>query len=261
MLRFGLWLWKRISDWYTTLDLLEAFGWKAACAAMLAGGTAGFLTFWNDAPGHTVFLAFLGSGLLVLGFVHLWHACHVQKITVSTHPLEAKVKPSPLKIEFPDECSCSAFIKEPAKIGQDMVSRNIVWVNIQNSSEYDVRNVRGEIRSFVAPNSDAPEDIKGVFANKIVALRFQEDKTVLDFSPHMSARLYMISYAQHFLSGFLRIEGVDQDAHENQFLHSSDVWTFKIRVTADGFLPVQREFTALVNEGSLQVKACDWEVM
>ena len=39
------WAWQRLSDWCTTLDVLEWIGWKTKLVAMLAGVATGVATF------------------------------------------------------------------------------------------------------------------------------------------------------------------------------------------------------------------------
>lgn len=164
---------------------------------------------------------------------------------------------SPLRIDFPGEHSCSEFIEEPTKVFQGTVSRKIVYVNIENKSDHDVRNVRAQIDSFRTVTDSGAEKPHLIAGDKIFPLKFQEKKPELDFSPHMNVRLNLISYARHFLESFVRIEGLDPEARSHQILHESKPWKFTVKVTADGYMPVQRDFMASVDGGGLLVSACD----
>lgn len=72
MLSIVRWMWKRISDWYTALDIFEAFGWKVNGGAVLVGVIASTFTQLSDAPVYDVFLAFLAGFLIVIGLANLW---------------------------------------------------------------------------------------------------------------------------------------------------------------------------------------------
>jgi hypothetical protein len=182
MAKLARWVWQRISDWYTTLDILEWLGWKNAVATIVVSAIAGITTFLNDAPGHYVFMACRGSALFVLGLVV---ACQNYWLHKSTTDITGDQ--SPIKFDFPDEWSCSEFVMERARVGTDMLSRKMVWVNIKNESDHDVRNVRAEIGDFRTVTDAGAEEIHPVVANKTFPLQFHRNTTVLNFSPHMNA--------------------------------------------------------------------------
>lgn len=72
MLRIILWIWRRISDWYTTLDILEWIGWKTGVLAMLASAVAGFAASISGAPWYYSFGLAVSVVLIVLGCIIAW---------------------------------------------------------------------------------------------------------------------------------------------------------------------------------------------
>lgn len=155
---------------------------------------------------------------------------------------------SPISLRFPDEISCSEFIDEAATIGFDKVSRRIFWVDVVNESDKNVRNVRAYISSVKELSVHGASDPHPVIGSKIFHLKFGERSDVLDFAPHMCARLYLVSYANNFLPGFIRIEGENKE-----ILHQDKAWEFSVRVTADGVLPTEKTFAASVDNGMLRL--------
>ena len=93
-----------------------------------------------------------------------------------------------------------------------------------------------------------------MIANKTLTLQFQEGKSVLDLSPRMGAKLPLISQAyfscETMDAGF--IQTTKGSAYE--FLHDSAAWKFTVKVTANGFLPVQRDFIASVKDELLEIE-------
>ena len=158
---------------------------------------------------------------------------------------------SPLKIEFSDEWSCSEFIQEQATIGSDMVSRRVFWTIVRNDSSRDVRNVRaqiGDIREWTILGEGAQHTGIG---QKTFPLQFHGGMRVFDFSPQMVERLPLVSYAAQPMASFIRIEGENTPVR-----HDDKAWRFTVTITADGLLPVKRNFLASVN-GLLEVKALE----
>ena len=132
------------------------------------------------------------------------------------------------------------------------MSRRIFWVTVHNNSDQDIRNVRAEIASVRLWTIHGEEQTSPVIANKTFTLQFQEGKSLLDLSPRMGAKLPLISHARQWMPGFIRLEG---SAYE--LLHDSAAWKFTVKVTANGFLPVQRDFIASVKEQLLEMSVRD----
>lgn len=155
---------------------------------------------------------------------------------------------SSLTFVFPDETSCSEFIEEAAKIGSEKVDRRLFWVDVVNESDQNVRNVRAYLFSVRELSIHGVEEPHPVLGSKIFHLKFSGRSDVLDFSPHMCARLYLVSYAKNFLPGFIRIEGENKEV-----MHQGKAWKFSVRITADGFLPTEKSFAASVDNGLLRL--------
>jgi len=72
MLWLARWIWNRISDWFTGLEILDFFGFKSAVVALLGtivGGIAAFVggLGWVHILGFSI-----GGALIVLGCVIAW---------------------------------------------------------------------------------------------------------------------------------------------------------------------------------------------
>ena len=239
-------MWAKFQWFLDWLGRVQTALWIVGLTGVTVSGIAALL---QASP--LSILGFILSGCLVgLGCLIAWQNYHSDKPKTAEAIVKVRDNTSPLKINFSGEMSQSEFIEEPAQIGTDRVSRRIFWVNIYNDSGKDIKNARGEMSSIKILSSDGIEEDHPLFRGKTFPLTFPGGNQVLDFSPHMNARLPLLSHASHFLPGFIRIEG-----HERPFMHESKLW--KVKVTADGYLPVERAFTTTAADGLLDMKAVD----
>ena len=97
MFRLGIWLWRRISDFFTVVDLLEWFGWKAWVSAVVTSiVTAGATALMGGSP-LAIFGLGIAGALIALGianlFVHLRDSSRsVKPATPSTAPRGPRYK-------------------------------------------------------------------------------------------------------------------------------------------------------------------------
>jgi hypothetical protein len=76
MFRIFRWTWQRISDWCTTLDVLEWIGWKTKLIAILVSVCTGIAIFLDQAPWYDIVGFSLAGALVVLGCVIAWQNRH-----------------------------------------------------------------------------------------------------------------------------------------------------------------------------------------
>ncbi len=69
------WVWRRISDWYTGIDLLELFGlfgWKTWVSGVITASVASATAALLNAPAWAIFALAIAGLCIVLGLVIVW---------------------------------------------------------------------------------------------------------------------------------------------------------------------------------------------
>lgn len=248
MVRLGLWLWKRISDWYTGLDLLEAFGWKTTGGAMVAGGLAAIYTFFENAPTYDIFLAWLAATLIVLAVVIAAQPYYFNGNYGISHHGVAQL--SPLEIEFENiepvrwEDGHHGIFNEPTR-------RKHFGISVHNRGSVDVAQVSVEIERIEQVPNRSNEIVQ---PSKTLGLRLKfktNNATSQTFHADFRDRVSIISHVNAMMmDGNLLVASTQRF----EFPHNNCRHRIYLKVTGEKVLPVTDVFTVWVDSSGLQMQ-------
>lgn len=211
MLWFFRWMWKRVSDWYTALDILEAAGWKAKGATMLIGLMTSAVTLWDGAPMYDVILAFIGSSLIVLGLVNLfvnfrpsWNRFQKGKPEFGYTPLLAAI------IELFEEQK-RGYVLQRAK--QNLKAGS----EVANDSQIVARHIASRIPIYGTLHDDSKisSDLRIIPKSALESHRFNDDASRLIHLFYESSYYDDLSVKTDEFEAFKISEIVDQACFED----------------------------------------------
>lgn len=241
------WLWRRISDFCTSADVLEWFGWRAAVGTLIASIAATISTSLSGAPWYYSLLAGLSALLVGLGLANLYsyYKYFDGANTHNSSTPDSMPIPSPLKIEF-DETEPVRWLTEMHPLFKAQpVERKYYGVNVYNSGDMNIENVSVEVER-IEQIPDRPDEIVPISSTLGLRLKFKSGETRALFPPKFRDRVPIISHVNSMMVGD-KFRMASTQAHE--FHHSNRRHRLFLKVTGSKIPAITETFTVWVNEG------------
>lgn len=145
-----IWAWRRISDYFTSLDILESFGWKSKVTAVVSSVLTAVLTSLSGAAWYYSFGLAISTVLVILGIVI---ACQNYYSTTKRHD-----QPS-LSIEYIPEQSL--FIESDVGHGIARGPWVVGRIRLANMSDHPLWNAKVSIVSVIDCSEEFPRHLQG----------------------------------------------------------------------------------------------------
>lgn len=144
-----IWAWRRISDYFTSLDILESFGWNSKVTAVVSSVLIAVLTSLSGAAWYYSFGLAIGTVLVILGTVIAWQN---YQFTTKRHDQP------PLSIEYVREQSL--FIESDAGHGINRGPWIVGRIKLANMSDHPLYNTKVSIVSVMDCSDEFPQHLQ-----------------------------------------------------------------------------------------------------